>query len=428
MSKKQKITDRIIAITHKIWHKAKTFVLGTLIGISPINALASAHNAPNGTKPAIQNTINKIDSLATNPLDSFCFSGQRYNDKCNGSLCWLSSKFETKDAGVGKYKNTPSIAMFSTNKKYRGINQMDISNTRKFAKYLKKLAEMSDSAFAETCYLTGKYPDSIIQKIHKDEQDLSQLLNRKNGLSEQNWKRAVKKHEQVATFCNEWFLVSNYSPECFERIQEKINNKGVAVSVKKLHPAILSALHRRVIQSPYTYANNFCDKLFKFIELSPNNINNINSEEFIKTAFPRNLADETISLFNDSTQQWNQMQFLVALQKVKPEHTDDISWFDQHEKKGQDQYGATLAKQAIKDAYVAEPSTLTVANYIPELTEARNLSAQQKRRKIELHKKIYQQQYAANNQRHSKKNSRPANLQDKRIENAVLRATEHSNA
>ena len=104
MSKKQKITDRIIAITHKIWHKAKTFVLGTLIGISPINALASAHNAPNGTKPAIQNTLNKIDSLATNPLDSFCFSGQRYNDKCNGSLCWLSSRFETKDAGNVQHK------------------------------------------------------------------------------------------------------------------------------------------------------------------------------------------------------------------------------------------------------------------------------------------------------------------------------------
>lgn len=287
----QKISEK----AKKIITSPKTLIPALLMAGSSLSASAAGNSPDSPEKPLTET----IAAPVTN-TEFKAYPGEYYNQKCNGSPCWLSSTFETNGAGEGPKKNLSSIAVFSANGLYRGINQMDINHSKRFVKWLKDKEQFSP-----------------IYKM------LSQ-----GGVGKANWQNTAKKYEHLMTLANEQYMVQEYNPANFGKIQKILNNHQLPVSVKKFHPAILSCIHKMTVQSPAA-SQRIALKTVKFLNDHGNDVESLNSEDYIRhISTSAALSKATIKLMNDSTVQWNVSQFDDLLSQVTPEYTDNQSWFD----------------------------------------------------------------------------------------------------
>lgn len=298
----KKMTDKKKKTT--IWNKFKTWLpialfAGSALTASAENKVPNTHDITN-KKETPADINHNIDNNIYSP--SFkAYPGKYYNEICNGSPCWLSSTFETHGAGTGRLAKISSVAMWSANNLYRGINQMDTNHAKKFYNWLKDKKEFAP------VYQSLSY-----------------------GLGKANWQKTAKNYEHLMTRANEEYMVQKYNVDNMKYLQNVFNKKGIAISVKKLHPAIVSEIHKMTVQSPAAYSR-IAEKTITFLKHHQNKASALNTEEYIGIiATSTALKNATVALFNDSTIQWNKKQFDELLSKVTPTHTDNKSWFEEH--------------------------------------------------------------------------------------------------
>ena len=225
------------------------------------------------------------------------YPGKYYNEICNGSPCWLASTYETNGAGIGKKPS--SIAMWNDKGNYRGLNQISTAHAQKFLKWL------------------GTKPQfgAVYQSL------------KKGGIAKANWQKTAKAHEHLMTEAFEWYMVEVYNADNFKAIQEKLNAAKINVSLKKLHPAIISAMHQIMVELP-SRRTTIANKIIRFTENNSGDAQKLNSEEFIKTLISnQSIQKRAIALFKDSSIHWKMAQFDSLLAKVKPENNDNQTWF-----------------------------------------------------------------------------------------------------
>lgn len=252
------------------------------------------------------------------------YSGKYYNEICNGSPCWLASTYETNGAGIGKQPS--SIAMWNDRGNYRGLNQISPAHAQKFLKWL------------------GTQPQfkSVYQSLNT------------GGVGKANWQKTAKAHEHLMTEAFEWYMVEVYNADNFKAIQDKLNEAKLNVSLKKLHPAIISAMHQLMVESP-SRKNMIANKIVRFMENHNGDAQKLNSEEFIKTLISnQSIQKRALALFNNKSVKWKVAQFDSLLAKVQPTNNDAKSWFDEQsealQKKQKDkQTKNRLAQENLKD-------------------------------------------------------------------------------
>lgn len=226
------------------------------------------------------------------------YSGQYYNEICNGSPCWLASTYETNGAGLGN--NPSSIATWNDRGNYRGINQISPAHAKKYLTWLEGKPEYKD------IYETLK----------------------QGGLGKANWQKTAKQLEHPMTESFEWYMVEVYNPDNFKFIQDRLNKSGLKASVKKLHPAILSAMHQIMVEVPIR-RNTIANKIVKFMETHSGDEKQLNSEEFIKTLISnKKIQGQAIKLLNDTSIIWKTAQFNTLVAQAVPTQDDGKSWFD----------------------------------------------------------------------------------------------------
>lgn len=252
------------------------------------------------TETTIKAAKAKEDKSATAEFSSAvrAYPGKYYNEICNGSPCWLASTYETNGAGIGKNKS--SIATWNDKGGYRGINQISPANAKKFLSWLGEKQEYK----------------TVYEALAK------------GGIGKANWQKTAQNQEHLMTKAFEWFMVEVYNPDNFKAIQDKINKSGINVSIKKLHPAILSAMHQLTVESP-SRRTAIANKIIAFAENNGGDETKLNSEEFIKTLITNNvIKNRAVKLLNDTSITWNAAQFHSLLRFVQPQGKDQRSWFD----------------------------------------------------------------------------------------------------
>ena len=206
------------------------------------------------------------------------YPGKYYNEVCNGSPCWLASTYETNGAGIGK--NPSSIAMWNDRGNYRGLNQISPAHAQKFLKWLDGQAQFS-SVYTEL---------------------------KKGGVGKANWQKTAKDHEHLMTEAFEWYMVEVYNADNFKFIQDQINKARLKVSVRKLHPVILSAMHQIMVERPAA-RTAIANKIIRFTENHNGDEQKLNSEEFLKTLISnKSVQNRAIDLFRDTSIQWKTAQ------------------------------------------------------------------------------------------------------------------------
>lgn len=245
------------------------------------------------------------------------YPGKYYNEVCNGSPCWLASTYETNGAGIGK--NPSSIAMWNDRGNYRGLNQISPAHAQKFLKWLDGQAQFS-SVYTEL---------------------------KKGGVGKANWQKTAKDHEHLMTEAFEWYMVEVYNADNFKFIQDQINKARLKVSVRKLHPVILSAMHQIMVERPAA-RTAIANKIIRFTENHNGDEQKLNSEEFLKTLISnKSIQNRAIDLFRDTSIQWKTAQFDSLLSKVKPEHDDMKTWFNLQQEAKQKLEKETLTKRKL---------------------------------------------------------------------------------
>ena len=387
----------------RTWNKTKTFILGSVMAISPITSFATTGKAspknPDKTACAIQVQNTSENSSNVTEVESAVFraySGKYYNDVCNGSLCWISSQSETNGCGEnGPKKNISSSQLWSSNGLYAGINQMDATQRKAY------LLWMKDKPEYQTIY---------------------EILKRKNTKS--GWAKAAKTNEHLFILSQENYMASQYAPKKFKNLQTRLDKLDLDLDIRTLHPAIIGEMHKMLVQNPgaYTKIANVTKEF-----LNKHEKDSLNSEAYIKAIAPcvkigsKDLAKHTIEIMNDSSIAWKEEQYKDALSQVSPKHPADQTWFDKYRQEQQTDFIEARSEEILKKESIIEPNNLIIFNQAKELEIAHNMANRQKRMKIENNKEMYRQQ-AMNTPK------RPKSLQDKRIENAILRAKEHSKA
>ncbi len=327
------LLDKIKEI--KIPEAVKISGLALLLSSKSFNAQA-AHNSA-GVKDAhsdkMEMTHSANDDTDANTISyeaAFrAYSGKYYNEVCNGSPCWLASTYETNGAGIGKKPS--SIAMWNDRGNYRGLNQISPAHAQKFLKWL------------------GTKPQfkAVYQSL------------KNGGIAKANWQKTAKEHEHLMTEAFEWYMVEVYNADNFKAIQEKLNAAKINVSLKKLHPAIISAMHQIMVELP-SRKDAIANKIIRFTENHNGDAQKLNSEEFIKTLISNpSIQKKTIALLNDASIHWKTAQFDSLLAKVKPENNDVHTWFEEQKKKQQakdkaEQIKHRLAQENLKDKSVLQ--------------------------------------------------------------------------
>lgn len=220
-------------------------------------------------------------------VSTTCAFGQKnYNDKCNGSPAWLSSTIETRGS------NNPA-ATISDDGKYYGMNQLDMNNVKRLAKFINS---------------NNKYQE-IKNKIQ---------FNQDGSIKNASWVDLAKKHQGIFTEAQEDFICQIYLPECFHRLQKslitdaKLADKD-AILVSEINPAILSVFAHDYVKSPYS------KKPFTALKKA-GDIEKINSEEFIKNYLNNAyLLDKTLLTFHDDSIAWKDAQLLALCGKAQNE-------------------------------------------------------------------------------------------------------------
>ena len=281
-------------------------VSGLALLLSSKGLDAQANDTTNSIKDAkVDNTEvsalpqDETDNTKTATFKSVfrAYPGKYYNEVCNGSPCWLSSTFETNGAGIGK--NLSSIATWNDNGNYRGLNQIDPANAQKFLKWLEKKSQFK----------------SVYNEL------------KKGGVGKANWQKTAKNQEHLMTEAFEWYMVEVYNSDNFKVIQDKINKAKVNANIRKLHPAIISAMHQLMVQSP-ARRTSIANKVIRFVEEHNGDAKTLNSKEFIQTLVTnKSVQKRALDLFTDTTTQWKTAQFDTLLSKVIPENDDMKTWF-----------------------------------------------------------------------------------------------------
>lgn len=299
------------------------------------------------------------------------YHGNYYNQICNGSPCWLASTYETKGAGIGK--NPSSIATWNDKGNYRGINQISPSHAKKFLNWLGDKEEFKE----------------VYQAL------------KTGGIGKANWQQVAKKMEHPMTEAFENYMVEVYNPENFKFIQDELNKSGIKASVRKLHPAILSAMHQIMVERPSS-RTKIASKITKFMETHHGDEQKLNSEEFIKTLIHNDAVEKkAIKLFHDTTIVWKKAQFASLVSQVVPENDDNRSWFDlqaeAQQKKDQNLKRETIAQEApqiahqqmnerFKETIAQLGNGVTEIGKISNLEELRNARAKTTKRKSKKEK------------------------------------------
>ena len=308
-------------------------VSGLALLLSSKSLDAQANDTTNSVKDAnVNNTEVSValnDKTDNSKIATFksvfrAYPGKYYNEVCNGSPCWLSSTFETNGAGIGK--NPSSIATWNDNGSYRGLNQIDPANAQKFLKWLEKKSQFQ-SVYTEL---------------------------KKGGVGKANWQKTAKDQEHLMTEAFEWYMVEVYNTDNFKFIQDRINKAKVHANVRKLHPAIISAMHQLMVQSP-ARRTSIANKIIRFVEEHNGDAKQLNSKEFIQTLVTnKSVQKRALELFDDTSVQWKTAQFDSLLSKVIPENDDMKTWFNlrQEEQQKLEKEAQTKRRLAkgIKDA------------------------------------------------------------------------------
>lgn len=316
-------------------------VSGLALLLSSKSLDAQANDTTNSVKDAnVNNTEVSVapnDKTDNSKIATFksvfrAYPGKYYNEVCNGSPCWLSSTFETNGAGIGKKPS--SIATWNDNGNYRGLNQIDPANAQKFLKWLEKKSQFQ-SVYTEL---------------------------KKGGVGKANWQKTAKDQEHLMTEAFEWYMVEVYNTDNFKFIQDRINKAKVHANVRKLHPAIISAMHQLMVQSP-ARRTSIANKIVRFVEEHNGDAKQLNSKEFIQTLVTnKSVQKRALELFDDTAVQWKTAQFDSLLSKVIPENDDMKTWFNlrQEEQQKLEKEAQTKRRlaQGAKDAKDASRQSL----------------------------------------------------------------------
>lgn len=347
----------------KLADKAKTWLPTALVALNSLSLKANTEEHTNNDKapldtemaaklktPADSSTEYKLETTeaATVMNASFkAYQGSYYNEKCNGSPCWLASTYETNGAGIGK--NPSSIATWNDRGGYRGLNQISPDHARKFLAWLST------------------------QKQYKQVYDALKA----GGVGKANWQKVAKQLEHPMTDAFENYMVKKYNPDNMKYIQDELNKTGLKVSIHKLHPAILSCMHQIMVERPAS-RDRIANKIARFVETHGGDESKLNSGTFIKTLISNTkIQERAINLLNDSTISWKESQFKALLSRAVPAHDDKLSWFNIESAKKQkaaketrrQQIADSALQKAQQDAARGYRNTLTQVPLTPKILE-----------------------------------------------------------
>jgi hypothetical protein len=226
--------------------------------------------------------------------------GQYYNEFCNGSPCWLASTYETNGAGEQGSKHSNSMASWNDNGNYRGLNQLDPSYSRLFLQWLKDKPEYA----------------SVYKALAA------------GGIGKANWIRVAKEQEHLMTTAFEYYMVGEYSAPKMKKIQEQLDQNHVDVNLHNLHPAVLSCIHKMLVESPGSSIKGIPTKIGDWSRKHGTDIKNFNSPEFIDNLLPSRqqiVARRAKELLKNQCTKgkvtksvnWNVAQFDVLLSQVR---------------------------------------------------------------------------------------------------------------
>lgn len=281
--------------------KLKMFVPSLILAASSCSAEAASPAQPgSGHEPSEGNAVKtEMTTHVTEAADSSfrAYSGTYYNQKCNGSPCWLASTYETNGAGEGRYKNISSVAMWNPRGNYRGLNQISPQHAQKFLVWLK-----------------GQEKYTPVYNSLKA-----------GGVGKANWQKTARNYEHLMTDAFENYMVKEYNSGNMKAIQDQLNKAHLNVSLRQLHPAILSCMHQITVESPAS-RDRIAKTMIGFAKKHGDKAEAFNSEDFIK-ALVRNatVQKRAIKLLNDTSISWKQDQFEALLAKTETNNTHD--WF-----------------------------------------------------------------------------------------------------
>ena len=227
-------------------------------------------------------------------LCSLKMSGQSgYNDKCNGSLAWLSSTTETR----GMRNPAATISASGT---YYGINQLSGYNVSRLIDFINTHKEYA-ALRGKLSVTTGKTKKGLTYyRVNKEK-----------------WRALAKAQPQLFTRAQEDFLCQVYLPECFGKLQRKLIQEARRTGKKpldltKMHPVVLSLFARSFVKNPS--ATLPLSKLKKARSLE-----DVNSESFITSYIGKNayLKKKALESFRRHDISWKQAQLTAACTEAK---------------------------------------------------------------------------------------------------------------
>ena len=361
--------------------------LALLLSSKSLNTNAAQLNSKdaktNKTELRTQNKTPKNNAKTVAYEAAFrAYPGKYYNEICNGSPCWLASTYETNGAGIGKKPS--SIATWNDNGNYRGLNQISPDHARKFLDWLKT--------------------ESQYQSVY--------AALKKGGVGKANWQKTARNQEHLMTEAFEWYMVKEYNSDNFKTIQSLLNKENVNISLKKLHPAVLSLMHQIMVELP-SRRQAIANKIIKFHKENGGNEEKLNSEAFIKKLTAnKTIQKRAVNLLNDSSIQWKTAQFDSLLAKVKPENNDEKTWFQiQKEKQNQLAKKNSSKTSSQEDKNSGHLQTHILKNFnSPEIQKElslarRELSTKKASKDTSAHSPVYRQTLIDDRLLKSKKNS-----------------------
>ncbi len=231
-------------------------------------------------------------------VSSMSMFGQKtYNDKCNGSLAWLSATTETRGS-------TNPAAVISSGSTYHGMNQLDGYNVSRLINFINK-----NDAYKP---LRGKL--SVTKtKVKNKKGKLVDVYK----VDDAKWKALASSQKDLFTLAQEDFLCQVYLPECFERLQKSLitdakNKKKAPIMLSDIHPTVLSLFARSYVKGPYSSSPFTALK-------NAGSLNSVNSEAFIIKYTGKNsyLRDKALTSFRDKTIQWKDAQIAAACSQAQ---------------------------------------------------------------------------------------------------------------
>ena len=248
------------------------------------------------------------------------FGQKNYNDKCNGSLAWLSSTTETRGS-------TNPAATISPGSTYHGINQLDGYNVSRLIKFINQ-----NDIYKP---LQGKLSVTKTKGKNKKGQVIDVYR-----VNDAQWKALAASQSELFTQAQEDFLCQIYLPECFGRLQKSLitdakNKKKTPIMLSDIHPVVLSLFARSYVKGPYSSAPFTALK-------NAGSLEKINSEAFITKYTSKNsyLQNKALTSFRDNTIQWKDAQLAAACSQAQKQAVTYLASVEKN-----DQTRKTLAER-----------------------------------------------------------------------------------